>query len=692
MEKKKKKNNHQKSKEKPILSQKLQKIASIFSLFFFSFLFLFSLLNKAGIVGKVFSFLLNFLFGKAAFLVPLLLFLSALLILKTRYEKIAFPLFLANFLFLVSGSVLIESFLPKRGGIFGKVAYFFFKLFGPLITEIIFLVFAFFALFLFWYLVKEEKEKEETKETVPLIKRIFLPKFKVEKIESSLPKVSLPEEKKEEKIKKEKAFTPLASEGYVFPPLNLLEKDTGQAFAGDIQQNSLIIKKTLEHFGIPVEMGEVNIGPTVTQYTFKPAEGIKLSKITALSNDLALALAAHPVRIEAPIPGKSLVGVEVPNKKRVIVRLRDLLAEPSFQTISSSLAFPLGRDVSGTPIFVDLARMPHLLVAGATGTGKTIFLNNLIISLLYRNSPKTLRLILIDPKRVEFHFYNDLCHLLAPVIFYPQKAVVALEWLIGEMERRFDVLAEEKTKDIDSFNQKVSQSKEKEPLPYIVVIIDELADLMVAKGKEIETKIVRLAQLARAVGIHLVVATQRPSVEVITGLIKANITCRVSFQVASQVDSRTVLDVAGAEKLLGSGDLLYLSPQSPKPKRAQAPYISEKEIRRVTSFIKTKNPSFVPFENGLSQELQAALSAPEEGKEVFFEGKEDPLFEEAKRVVIEAQRASASLLQRKLSIGYARAARLLDILEERGIIGPAKGAKPREVYIKKEEEENWQKV
>jgi S-DNA-T family DNA segregation ATPase FtsK/SpoIIIE len=352
--------------------------------------------------------------------------------------------------------------------------------------------------------------------------------------------------------------------------------------------------------------------------------------------------------------------------------------------------------------------MPHLLVAGSTGTGKTIFLNNLILNLLYQNSPEILRFILIDPKRVEFSAYRDLPHLLAPVIFDAQRAVNALHWLISEMERRFDILSGNGSRNIDSYNEKVLKEGE-EPLPYIVLIIDELADLMAAKGREVEVGIVRLAQMARAVGIHLVVATQRPSVEVITGLIKANITSRITFQVASQIDSRTVIDTAGAEKLLGMGDLLFISAEITKPKRIQGAYVSEKEVKKVVNWIKgeVKSEELKTvdgiFENHLAQDLEKSLEGrKEEGFESFDE-KDDPLYEEARRLVIESRKASASLLQRRLRIGYARAARLLDMLEDQGVVGPGEGAKPREVYTQREtplpeqqteldEEDGWRKV
>ncbi|MBW1888263.1 MAG: DNA translocase FtsK [Deltaproteobacteria bacterium] len=469
---------------------------------------------------------------------------------------------------------------------------------------------------------------------------------------------------------------------YKSPPIDLLEKEKGKPSAGDIKTNSRIIKKTLESFEIPVEMSGVNVGPTVTQYSLKPAEGIKISKITSLSNDMALALATHPIRIEAPIPGKSLVGIEVPNKVRSLVRLRDLMQAPEFSDHPSDLVFCLGKDVSGHPMYANLGKMPHLLVAGSTGTGKTIFLNTLILSLLYRNSPDRLKLILIDPKRVEFSIYSSLPHLLCPAIVDSSKAVNALKWLIDEMDRRFKELAKVRARNIYSYNEK-SAKNDFERLPYIILIIDELADLMAAKGREVETSVVRLAQMARAVGIHLVVATQRPSVEVITGLIKANITSRITFQVASQVDSRTVLDTSGAEKLLGAGDMLFISSEIVKPKRMQAAYISEKEVKKVVDWIKTE---FEVIEGeDLKDSLSEALRRESEAGTVDpddFSSQEDSLYEEAKRVIIQHRKASASLLQRKLRIGYARAARLIDTLEERGLVGPSQGAKPREVYIR----------
>jgi S-DNA-T family DNA segregation ATPase FtsK/SpoIIIE len=466
------------------------------------------------------------------------------------------------------------------------------------------------------------------------------------------------------------------------PPIDLLEPDSSSPTAGDVRINSNIIKRTLENFGIPVEMAEVHIGPTVTQYTLKPAQGVKLAKIVALQNDLALALAAHPIRIEAPIPGKSLVGIEVPNKAAAAVRMRTLFADAKFFEEQSPLAFLLGRDVMGKPLSADLSRMPHLLIAGATGSGKSIFIHSLLMSFLFRNPPHILRLILIDPKRVELSQYQGIPHLLTPVITEGKKSVNVLRWAIKEMDRRYALLLGAHSRDIFAYNNSRKDSPE-EIIPFIVIIIDELADLMAAFGREVEGLIVRLAQMARATGIHLVVSTQRPSVEVITGLIKANITSRIAFQVASQVDSRTILDMAGAEKLLGFGDMLFLAQDASKPRRIQAPYISEREIKRVSEFLVQQGEGFdaefhkTPEENSLvSDPDDEKLELGDNPEEIA----EDPLYPDALKIIREAKKASASLLQRRLKIGYARAARLLDVMESRGVVGPGKGAKPREVY------------
>ena len=465
---------------------------------------------------------------------------------------------------------------------------------------------------------------------------------------------------------------------YKKPPLDLLQGDRGTPSSGDIRANANVIRRTLENFGIAVEMGEVAVGPTVTQYALRPAEGVKLSKIVALHSNLSLALAAHPIRIEAPIPGKSLVGVEMPNRSVSLVGLRSLLEQKLFRDSASPLLLGLGRDVSGAPVFADLSRMPHLLISGSTGSGKSVAAHAIIASLLYRNGPDMLRFILVDPKRVELSMYNDIPHLLTPVITDAKKTISALRWATKEMDRRYDILSQNQARDIMSFNAMAAKAKDGDPLPYIVIIIDELADLMSVFPREVETSIIRLAQMARAVGIHLIVATQRPSVEVITGLIKANITSRMAFQVASQIDSRTILDGAGAEKLLGNGDMLFLAGDTARPRRIQGAYVSEAEVKRVVEFLREAGES-PEFDEGILETKMEDDGAGVGGDMV--EG-DDPLYDEARAVVVSAGKASASYLQRRLRVGYARAARLLDVMEAHGVIGPADGAKSREVLVK----------
>lgn len=458
------------------------------------------------------------------------------------------------------------------------------------------------------------------------------------------------------------------------PSLDLLDESKTKVDSGNIESNVSIIQKTLSDFGIEVEMGDVNVGPTVTQYTLRPAVGVKLSQIAALQNDLALALAASSLRMELPIPGKALVGLEIPNNSKATVRIREILAHPAFVEHESKLAFALGRDVAGSPIVTDMAKMPHLLIAGATGSGKSVAVNSVLLSFLFRSSPSDVKLILIDPKRVELSLYNGLPHLLTGVITDHQQAVNALRWTVGEMDRRYKLLQEVGKRNIGEFNAASTITK----LPYLVLVIDELADLMSVAQNDVEAAIVRLAQMARAVGIHLVVATQRPSVDVITGLIKANITTRIAFAVASQVDSRTILDMAGAEKLLGAGDMLYTSSDLPKPKRIQGTYVNEKEIKKVTDFLKEQSGDVIYDHNIVEKPIRDVTIPGFEG--VSDGGDEDTLLLEATDVVRQAGKASASLLQRRLRVGYARAARLLDMLEEKGIVGPGEGAKPREVY------------
>lgn len=493
------------------------------------------------------------------------------------------------------------------------------------------------------------------------------------------------EEEEESEPLSRAAFSPPVP--YTTPPINLLEKDSGKPRPGDIKANANLIKRTLANFGINVEMDEVSIGPSITRYAMKPAEGVKLSKIVALQDNLAMALAAHPLRIEAPIPGKSLVGIEIPNTTRTTVGLGSLLSSKEFQASAKHLPFALGRNIAGAASFADLAKAPHILVAGATGSGKSVTIHCMIQSLLYQHGPSTLRFLMIDPKRVELTLYNKIPHLLTPVITDAKKSILALKWAGKEMERRYDILESHAVRDIQSYHENIlaegDPEDELEPLPYIVVVIDELADLMTAYPRELEAAIVRLAQKSRAVGIHLIISTQRPSTDVITGLIKANIPARIALQVPSQIDSRTILDMPGAEKLLGAGDMLYLGGDMSKPIRVQCGYISEKEVKRVVDHIAKHSPSLpddVTFsETSATDSIFASATISDDA------GDEDDLYEEAREIIIQAGKASTSYLQRRLKIGYSRAARLIDMLEDRGVVGPAEGSKPREVYVDTED-------
>lgn len=458
------------------------------------------------------------------------------------------------------------------------------------------------------------------------------------------------------------------------PSLDLLEKKQQPADAGDVKHNAQVIKDTLGEFNIDVDMEGANIGPKVTQYTLKPPAGVKLTRITALETNIALNLAAQAIRIEAPIPGQRAVGIEVPNRKAADVRLHGVLNSKQWQHSSTSLSFAIGRDIAGEAVVGQLDKMPHLLIAGATGSGKSVMINTLLSSLLYRNSPSDLKLILVDPKQVELTPYNDIPHLLTPVITEPEKCISALKWAVNEMERRYSLLAEEKVRNIKSYNE----MKKEESMPYIVVVIDELADLMMLAARDVEALIVRLAQKARAVGIHLVLATQRPSVDVITGLIKANVPARIAFTVASQVDSRTILDQIGAEKLLGQGDMLLLTPDLNKPRRIQGAFVSDEEVVKITDHIRMQRPPEYD-EEIIAQPVQ--LNGKGGVVMDFDGGGDDDMFKDAVRVVVESGKASASLLQRRLRVGYARAARLIETMEEQGIVGPADGARPRDVLI-----------
>ncbi|GAB4219805.1 MAG: hypothetical protein Fur009_7610 [Candidatus Microgenomates bacterium] len=462
---------------------------------------------------------------------------------------------------------------------------------------------------------------------------------------------------------------------WIYPPLSLLsDVDQKEADRGDINKNAAIIEQTLDSFGIRAKVEEVNKGPAVTQYAIAIAMGTKLSKITALANNLALSLAATTgqVRIEAPIPGRSLVGIEIPNIRPEIVTEKAILSSPVFTSNNDPLLVPLGLDVSGQPVAASISKMPHVLIAGATGSGKSVLLNAWICGFLFRTRPEQLRLILVDPKRVELSVYNDVPHLLTPVIVEPEKIISALKWTVGEMEARYKIFSKYNARNIDSYNEIPGVEKK----PYIVFVIDELADLMIFAPGEAEELITRIAQMARATGIHLVLATQRPSVDVITGLMKANIPTRIAFNVSSMIDSRVIIDMPGAEKLLGRGDMLFLPPDKAKPIRIQGPFITEKEVNNLVKFLKSQAPEVHYTEEVTEQPVTVKTGS---GNMALNGGDKDPLFNQALEIIMQQDKASASLLQRRLSIGYARAARILDQMEAEGYVGPAEGSKPRDV-------------
>jgi S-DNA-T family DNA segregation ATPase FtsK/SpoIIIE len=469
------------------------------------------------------------------------------------------------------------------------------------------------------------------------------------------------------------ALTTASDPDWQFPPLNLLNDKQDKADAGNIQNNAEIIKETFAQFNLDVELEGANVGPRVTQFTLKPPAGVKLDKIESLDKNLAYSLEAQNVRIEAPIPGKRAVGIEVPNRKPATVTLHGIIASQQWKEVKSPLAFSIGKDIAGEPMVADLEDMPHLLIAGQTKAGKSVMINTLLASFLYRNSPSDLKLILIDPKHVEMAPYENIPHLIAPIITEPEKCISALKWAVAEMERRLKTFAEVKQRDIAGYNE----VKKEEGMPHIVVVIDELSDLMMMAARDVEALIVRLAQKARAAGIHLVLATQRPDANVVTGLIKANVPGRIAFAVQDQVNSRIIIDSPGAEKLLGRGDMLLKTSDMPKPKRAQGALITGAETNKLCDFLRSQRPPDYDDEV-ISQPVQigkGGVVAQMDGDD------EDDMLKDAVSVVIQAGKASTSLLQRKLRVGYGRASRLMDIMEEQGIIGPADGAKPRQVLV-----------
>ncbi len=657
-----------------------------------SIIFFLAGFHKAGPGGEFLYNIFKTLLGLGYFAFPTTLMVVAGIFLISQQRRFVGMTLLGAFLFILSVLGLLDIAEAGSGGWLGVILGSLKIPFGGIAALVINSIAVVASVLIILNVPLKIKFPARKEKATPLSESEENKIAAVEKQQKENSKSSEPAEVKVAEAKtplfaKIKKSVPISFKNYVPPPLDLLKSSIEKPTTGDLRANANIIKRTLDSFGIPVEMGEINIGPKVTRYTLKPAEGVKLARITALGQDLALALAAHPIRIEAPIPGKSLVGIEVPNKAAALVRLGSLMAYPEFNA-SGLLGFTLGRDVTGEPIFADLEKMPHLLIAGSTGSGKSIMIQSLIISLLYKNSPSTMKMIMIDPKRVELSGYEGIPHLVSPVIVENKKALNVFRWTIKEMEQRYELLQKSGSRDIKSYNAKIKEKNAGEGedvpqiLPYIVIIVDELADLMTSYGREVEGSVVRLAQMARATGIHLVLSTQRPSVEIITGLIKANITSRIALQVASQIDSRTIIDTSGAEKLLGSGDLLFVSSDLSKPKRIQGAYVPEDETKKVADFIRDNNSApeeEIQFSEGNGNGIIPASifdeSLDEDG---------DEMYDEAVEVVRQAQKASASLLQRRLKVGYARAARLLDLMENKGIIGPGDGAKAREVFLGKD--------
>src|SRR5699024_2703506 len=475
---------------------------------------------------------------------------------------------------------------------------------------------------------------------------------------------------------------------YEYPPIELFDKapeDADEGATAELQANAQKLVDTLESFGVKTRVLDISRGPAVTRYEVQPMAGVKISRITSLADDLALNLAVADIRMEAPIPGKPAVGIEVPNRKRASVSIRSIFESQSFRHMTSPLTIALGKDIAGVAQVADLCKMPHLLIAGSTGSGKSVCVNSISMSLVFRSGPEDVKLILIDPKVVELAEYNGIPHLLMPVITEPKKAAGALSSAVAEMERRYRMFADNNVRDIKTFNKLAASDPMLDKLPHIAIVIDELADLMMVVGKDVEDSICRIAQKARAAGMHLIVATQRPSVDVITGLIKANIPSRIAFAVSSQVDSRTILDGAGAEKLLGMGDMLFMPVGAPKPIRIQGTYVTDEEISRVLTFIKASGT--VQYDEAMIRAMEEHATQDKNGKDNDDAegGADDPMLKAAVEVVIDAGQASTSLLQRRCKLGYARAARIMDEMEQKGIIGPYEGAKPRAVLISRQQ-------
>jgi S-DNA-T family DNA segregation ATPase FtsK/SpoIIIE len=674
--------------------------------------------NFAGLFGVYIGAALFFIMGLSSYVIPLLILSWAVARLYgITPQKVYFKIFGTFFLILASSSIFSmigrgdNSFRFSLGGVVGLVfSDFLIKYLGRggaiLIIAVLFLLSVLLATeflllpFLVSFFSKIKNLSPLSKGRV--IEKSATPLFTVKK-----PLIKIPQEEKKPAVyrqtapvkvttyaegKKEPqgmsaATAPVKSEpaaalksdlskaeNYKLPSLDLLDSPPpleARRIKDDLEGNARILEETLRDFDIEVKVVEINKGPVITRYEAEPAPGVKIHRITSLSDNISLAMKAQSVRIVAPIPGKGTIGFEIPNSSSSLVYLKDVLDSNEYRGAKSKLKLAIGKDIAGSPVIADLATMPHLLIAGATGSGKTVCVNTIITSLLFNSTPEDVRFIMIDPKRVELAVFNDLPHLLSPVVTETKKVAATLEWVVNEMDSRYVLFAKSGVRNIDLYNEKYASTR----LPYIVIIIDELADLMMVAQNDVEGAITRLAQLSRAVGIHIIIATQRPSVDVITGVIKANFPARISFKVASKVDSRTVLDINGADKLLGRGDMLFVEPGASKPVRAQCSLISDKEIERITNFIKAQRPS---------QYVEDIVEAHK--KTSFKKFEKDEVYDEAVKLVLETRQASVSVLQRRLGLGYTRAARLIDMMEDEGIVGPYQGSKPRDIIVENLEE------
>ena len=679
--------------------------------------------SKMGIIGSIIQSTTFSLMGFGSYFFPLVIIMAGIIFildnLNFKENKIILSMgfiFLSMLILLDGINPFDYSFLDrmnnaielskigKGGGLVGSFfGFFFYRLFGAIGSYLVLMIIVIINLLIITNIKvkdiitlvdKESKNYRNKKRKPKIINDIELKQIKKDiHIKESLKDSSMEEKKNlikeikeinfkddssstvlntiNEEIESKKEKTQVST--YNIPSLSLLNSPTNNQDGNDkkeILNNAKIIEETMKNFGIDATINQINKGPTITCYELQPSPGIKLSKIVSLSDNIALSLASSDIRIEAPIPGKSAVGIEVPNKTKSSVLLKEILMSEAYNNIDSRIPLALGKDVSGNPIVSTIDKMPHLLIAGATGSGKSVCINTIIMSILYKSSPADVKLLLIDPKVVELNIYNGIPHLLIPVVTDAKKASFALNWAVEEMEKRYKLFAQNNVRDINSYNNKLKENNE-EKLPMIVIIIDELADLMMVAAQEIEDYICRLAQMARAAGMYLIVATQRPSVDVITGTIKANIPSRISFAVSSQVDSRTILDMSGAEKLLGKGDMLFYPSFYSKPARLQGAFISDEEVEAVVNSLKSQD---------ITEYNEDIIEIIENPKEIEFNDSDDLLPKAIELVVAEGQ-ASISLLQRKLKIGYARAARIVDEMEERGVIGGYEGSKPRKVLL-----------